>query len=76
MFKSGLTKGIYASFLKDHRLEHSELLSAPFIYVDPKTSQVKLLTSVINNKEHNDEFLALSVANDGDIEVVSTEQDF
>lgn len=75
MFKSGLTKGLYDNFLRDHRLNHSELVNAPFLFVDPKTGGVKLLTNLINTHIKNDDFFALSIADDGDVEVLSTEND-
>lgn len=76
MFKSGLTKGMYTNFLQDYRLNHSELATGPYLFVDPKKGTVKLLTNLISTNVENDDFFALSIADDGDVEVLSTEQDF
>jgi len=73
MFRSGLTKGIYDSFLRAYHLNKSELDSVPFLFVDPSSGNVRLLTSLIGSKESGAEVFALSVANGGDVEVLSTE---
>lgn len=73
MFKSGLTKGLYQSFLKTHQLDRSELSNAPFIYVDPDCGEVKYLTNLMSTSDVDGEILALSVAGAGNVEVLSTE---
>lgn len=73
MFSTGLTKGIYDSFLRSYHLNKSELQNAPFIFVDPATGQIKLLTSLMSSSEIGSEIFAVSVANSGDVEVLSTE---
>jgi len=73
MFKSGLTKGIYDSFLRSHQLDRSELTLTPFIYVDLDTGEVKYLTNLMSTSEIDGEILALSVAGAGNVEVLSTE---
>ena len=73
MFRSGLTKGIYDSFLRSYHLNKSELDSVPFLFVDPASGNVRLLTSLMSSKEHGAEVYALSIANGGDVEVLSTE---
>jgi hypothetical protein len=73
MFKSGLTKGIYQSFLRDYQLDRSELTNAPFIYADPESGEVKYLTNLMSTSEVSGEILALSIAGAGDVEVLSTE---
>lgn len=73
MFRSGLTKGIYDSFLRSYHLNKSELDSVPFLFVDPRNGNVRLLTSLVGSNEYGAEVLAFSVANDGDLEVLSTE---
>lgn len=73
MFRSGLTKGIYENFLRTHHLNRSELEASPFIFVDPSTGQMKLLTNLMSSKEYGSEIFAVSIANGGDVEVLSTE---
>lgn len=74
MFRTGLTKGIYESFLRTHRLNRTELESAaPFIFVDPSTGHMKLLTNLMSSNESGSEIFALAIANGGDVEVLSTE---
>lgn len=73
MFRSGLTKGLYDSFLRSYQLNNSELESVPFLFVDPSNGNVRLLTNLIASNDHNSEVFACSVANDGDVEVLSTE---
>ncbi len=72
MFRSGLTKGIYESFLRSYQLNRSELESSPFIYVDLDTNEVKLLTSLMSSKEAGAEIYAVSIASGGTVEVLST----
>jgi len=73
MFRSGLTKGIYESFLRSYQLDRSELESHPFIYVDLDTNEVKYLTSLMRTKEVGSEIYAVSIASGGNVEVLSTE---
>lgn len=73
MFRSGLTKGIYESFLRSYQLNRSELESSPFIYVDLDTNEVKFLTSLMSTKEAGCEIFAVSIASGGSVEVLSTE---
>lgn len=73
MFRSGLTKGIYENFLRTHHLNRSELAASPFIFVDPATGQMKLLTNLMSSNECGNEIFAVSIANCGDVEVLSTE---
>jgi hypothetical protein len=73
MFRTGLTKGIYESFLRTHNLNRSELEAAPFIFVDPSTGQMKFLTNLLSSKDLGNEIFAVSIANTGDVEVLSTE---
>jgi hypothetical protein len=73
MFKSGVTKGMFESFLRSYQLDRSELLNAPFIYVDPDCGDVKYLTNLMSTGEADGEILALSVAGAGNVEVLSTE---
>ena len=73
MFRTGLTKGIYESFLRTHRLNRTEFESAPFIFVDPTTGQMKLLTNLLSSNEYGSEIFAFAIANGGDVEVLSTE---
>ena len=73
MFRTGMTKEIFHSFLRSHGLNRTELQTAPFLYVDPSTGTMKLLTNLMSSKELSNEIFAVSIANCGDIEVLSTE---
>ncbi len=73
MFSSGLTKGLYKSFLKSYQLDRSELEATPFIYVDHDSGEVKLLTNLMRTSEIGSEIFAVSVASGGAVEVLSTE---
>lgn len=73
MFRTGMTKGIYDSFLRTHGLNRTELEAAPFIFVDPSTGTMKLLTNLMSSNEHGKEIFALSIANAGNVELLSTE---
>ena len=73
MFRSGLTKALYDSFLSSYQLNRSELESTPFVYVDLDSNEVKLLTNLMSTKEVGAEIFAVSIANSGKVEVLSTE---
>lgn len=73
MFRSGLTKALYKSFLSSYQLNRSELEITPFIYVDFDSGEVKLLTSLMSTKEAGSEIYAVSIATGGNVEVLSTE---
>lgn len=73
MFKSGLTKGIFKSFLRTYQLNRSELQNAPFIYVDLDDKNVQYLSNLMCTNEVASEILALSVQGRGNVEVLSTE---
>ena len=75
MFSTGMTKGIYENFLRSYHLNRSELQTPPFIFVDPSSGQMRLLTNLMSSKEHGSEIFAVSIATGGDIEVLSTEND-
>lgn len=73
MFATGLTKGIYDSFLRDLQLKRSEIEQAPFIYVDPETGSMRYLTNLMTTSDTEAEILAVSVGKEGLVEVLSTE---
>ena len=74
MFRTGLTKGIYANFLRSYSLNRTELESSPFIFVDPTTGKMKMLTNLMSSNEHGSEIFAVAIADGGDtVEVLSTE---
>ncbi len=73
MFSSGLTKGLYNSFLRSYQLDRSELESTPFIYVDTDSGEVRLLTNLMRTSEVGSEIYAVSIASGGKVEVLSTE---
>lgn len=73
MFRTGLTKGIFENFLRSHNLNRSELKAAPFIFVDPASGHMKLLTNLMSSNEYDREIFAVAVAETGfDVEVLST----
>jgi hypothetical protein len=73
MFRTGMTKGIYGNFLRSFQLNRSELDTLPFIYVDPETSTVKLLTSLMSTTEIGFEIVAHSMLSEGNLELISTD---
>lgn len=73
MFRTGMTKGIYESFLRTHGLNRTELEAPPFIFVDPSNGTMKLLTNLMSSNEFEREIFAVSIANTGGVEVLSTE---
>lgn len=73
MFRTGMTKGMYQKFLRTHGLNRTELEAAPFLYVDPSNGTMKLLTNLMSSNELKREIFAVSIANGGDVEVLSTE---
>jgi hypothetical protein len=74
MFSSGLTKGLYNSFLRSYQLNRSELDSTPFIYVDLDTFEVKYLTNLMSTTEIGADIYAVSIASGGNVEVLSTKE--
>lgn len=73
MFATGLTKGIYDSFLRELQLKRSEIEHTPFIYVDTETGTMRYLTNLMSTGEAESEILAVSVGTKGLVEVLSTE---
>lgn len=73
MFRTGLTKGIYDNFLRSFQLNRSELDTLPFIYVDPETSRIRILTSLMSTTEVGFEIVAHSMLAEGNLELLSTE---
>lgn len=73
MFATGLTKGIYDSFLRELQLKRSEIEQAPFIYVDPETGTMRYVTNLMSTSDTEAEILAVSVGTEGSVEVLSTE---
>lgn len=74
LFKSGLTRELYNEFLGGFQLNRSELKSHPyFVYVDPELKEVRLLTNLMKSSGQSEEIMALSIAGEGAVEVLSTE---
>jgi hypothetical protein len=73
MFRTGMTKGIYENFLRSFQLNRSELETMPFIYVDPETSNVKLLTSIMSTNQVGFEIVAHSMLSEGSLVLLSTD---
>lgn len=73
MFRTGMTKEIYENFLRMHGLNRTELDTPPFLFVDPSTGTMKLLTNLMSSNELEREIFAVSIANSGSVEVLSTE---
>ena len=74
MFKSGLTKGIYESFLRSYQLDRALIDLTPFIYVDLDCGEIKLLSNLMSTNQNTGEILALAIHSEGDLEVLSTEK--
>lgn len=73
LFRSGLTRELYKSFLNSYQLNRSEFKSPPFVYVDPQVGSVKFLTNLMRSEGTGDEISAVSMASCGNLEVLSTE---
>lgn len=73
LFKSGLTRELYKEFLDSYQLNRSELKSPPFFYVDLELKEVRLLTNLMRSSGGPDEVYAISIAGEGAVEVLSTE---
>lgn len=73
MFMSGLTKGIFESFLRSYQLNRAELKNTPFIYADPETGEVRFISNLMSTCEGTGEILAFAIAPKGNVEVLSTE---
>ncbi|WP_127715290.1 hypothetical protein [Halobacteriovorax sp. HLS] len=70
MFKSSLTNVLYQDFLTSFNLRRDEIESYPFVYVDPETGEVRLLTSMSFDDEGD--LFASTMASHGEMEVLST----
>jgi hypothetical protein len=53
-------------------LRRTEFELSPFAYVDTKSGEIRYLTKLMSD-DATDEILAFSVAEDGDMELLSTE---
>lgn len=73
LFRSGLTRELYQSFLKSYHLNRSELKSPPFVYVEPETGSVRFVTNLMKTHGHSSEISAVTIAVAGDVELLSTE---
>lgn len=73
LFKSGLTRELYDSFLRSYELDRSELKSPPYVYVDLETGAIKLLTNLMKSSGADSQISAVSIAIGGSVEVLSTE---
>lgn len=74
MFYSGLTKNMFQNFLKESQLERTHSKSSPFVYVDSEYSEIRLLTNILNGSKKGSDIFAVSIACEGDIEFLSTEE--
>lgn len=73
LFRSGLTRELYQSFLKSYQLNRSELKSPPFVYVDPEIGSIRFVTNLMKSTSGSVEISAVSIASGGDVELLSTE---
>ena len=64
---------MFDDLLDSHYLRKSEIADSPFVYVDIDDGSVKLVTKVLNAHGVDHEVHALSVASEGDLQFLSTE---
>ncbi len=72
MFKSGVTRSVYYSFVDSFQSFGSQKsdLEKPYVYVD--SNGIKLITDVVNEYNENaSEIFAVSVAEDGWMEFLA-----
>lgn len=72
MFKSGLTRELFKSFLKSHQQNKSLLDHTPFLYVDLDSQSMIYVAYVMKTLEVNEEIVAFSVYGKGNVEVLTT----
>lgn len=70
LFKSNLTRLAYEELITSFQLTKSELSTRPFVYADPHTGEIRLLTSLYLDED--EELTALSTSAEGDLEFLST----
>ncbi len=72
MFKSSLTNVLYQDFLSSFQLRRDEVESYPFVYVDPDSGEIRLLTSM--SFDDDGDLFANTMASHGEMEVLSTRE--
>lgn len=75
MFKSTLTNSLYSQFVDSYQTAHSSSKSYitdssnPFVYVDDEG--IRLVADMMSDDSENDEVVAITVVNDGLMEILS-----
>ena len=73
LFRSGYTRSMFNSFLSDLQLNRSSILESSVIYVDQESETLKFVTSVMRSAGTDKEIFAFSVASEGNVEILSSE---
>jgi hypothetical protein len=71
LFKTGLTRNLYDDLLNSLDLKRTEFKSSPFVYVEPTSGDVRLLTNLLSSAGCDDDMLAVSMEDAGMLEVLS-----
>jgi len=64
---------MFNSFLSDLQLNRSSILESSVIYVDQESETLKFVTSVMRSAGTDKEIFAFSVASEGNVEILSSE---
>ena len=72
ILKSGHTENLFNEFVSSYQTcnYHPSLTSAPFVFVD-LDGQIKLVTNVVDSLGGDDDIFALSMADDGLMELLA-----
>tara|TARA_R110002072_G_scaffold288917_1_gene455526 strand:+ start:208634 stop:208858 length:225 start_codon:yes stop_codon:yes gene_type:complete len=74
VFHTRLTKDLFDQFLSSNQLNRSEMQSAPYVYVDGESGEIKYLANLLRSHGPECEIMAVSIAKEGDLEFLSTEE--
>ena len=67
-----MTAILYNEFLDSFQLKRKEVANTPFVYVDSETSEIKLITKLMESNDDED-LVAMAIATAGNIEILGTE---
>lgn len=69
LFKTSTTKHLYEQFIDSYQTASQISSHAPFVFVDQ--DGIRLISSVMSENENNDEVVAISVYQDGLMEILA-----
>ena len=73
LFHTGLTKNIYKGFINSYKISKSQDQSNAFVYVDTNAKSLHFLSDLVEGSDQSSDVLALSVASNGELELMVTE---